>query len=223
MATTNSFGKTHLRKEDGNASIGDVAMFVSNLQSYVAVNSDNAFDAAGKTGAKQIQIIGLDSSFKRISENVFLKGTENTITKNQFIFIENVEVIQVGELKANQGTIRLSNEDGLLGTVLPGNNRMLTTAIVVQNGATGQILSWSARINDEKGGSRATYRLCQLTLSNKVVRPLDEITLVPGTNNHIHIPFNANINKTSILYISAWTDSEGVEVSGGIKVSLESK
>ena len=224
MATKHSFGKQILRQDDGLSVVGDVPFLISNLQSFVAINSDNAFDAAGKEGARQIQIIGIDKTFNRITENIFLKGVEQVVSKKEYIFIEAVEVIQVGSLFGNQGTIRISSVEGLLGKVNPNRNRMLSSAIVVPEGRVGELHSWFARINQNEGVASATYTLCNLTLKNGVSRPLDEITLLPGANNDFHRNYNQAIiiNRPSILYVTATTDSEGVEVSTGLEVSLQS-
>ena len=83
--------------------------------SVMKVSSSSASDTSAGTGARTIEIEGLDANFAEITETVTLTGQTAVNTTNSFYRINEVEVLTAGSGKTNAGNIYVGT-----GTVTAG-------------------------------------------------------------------------------------------------------
>lgn len=80
--------------------------YVSPTQARVHnIASSSASDTSAGTGARTLNILGLDSTYSLISEDITLNGVSNVATVNSYIFIQNMRVLTAGSGGSNAGTI----------------------------------------------------------------------------------------------------------------------
>jgi len=108
---------SHINKFGYNASVGINFETVTDLggdQYYptsagvVSVVSDDANDDDGDTGARTVEIQGLDSNYDEISETVTLNGTSAVTTTASFLRVFRGKVLTAGSSGTNEGLITLS-------------------------------------------------------------------------------------------------------------------
>lgn len=83
--------------------------------STMTVSSDDANDAAAGTGARTVEIMGLDANHQVVFEAVTLNGLTEVTTTNAFLRIQSLEVIDAGSGGENAGIIYIGT-----GTVTSG-------------------------------------------------------------------------------------------------------
>lgn len=83
---------------------GGVLSFLSAAETMDIVSTDAADTAAG-TGARTINVFGLDGNYMPISENVTLNGTTPVTTTNAFMRINRMRLDTTGSGNVNAGSI----------------------------------------------------------------------------------------------------------------------
>lgn len=73
------------------------------------VTSSDADDTSSGTGARTVEIEGLNSSWAVITETVTMNGTANVTTSNSFLRVYRVRVVTAGSTGVNEGTITCTN------------------------------------------------------------------------------------------------------------------
>lgn len=81
----------------------------------IKVSSSSANDAAGNTGARTVQIVGLDANYNVISEAIALNGQTAVNTVNSYLRINDFYVLTAGSGNTAAGTIYAG-----VGTVTAG-------------------------------------------------------------------------------------------------------
>lgn len=82
--------------------------------------SDNVADTLAGTGARKVQILGLDSALEDISEVVEMDGTTIVPTVNSYLRINDIFVIEAGTDGTNQGIIEATAQtDGTVTVHMP--------------------------------------------------------------------------------------------------------
>jgi hypothetical protein len=79
----------------------------------VNIVSDSAEDGAGtETGTNVIRIIGVDTNFDILQEDISLNGTGTVTTTGEFLFINTTFGISSGSVASNAGTITFTHSTG---------------------------------------------------------------------------------------------------------------
>ena len=73
------------------------------------VVSTDADDSSSGTGARTVEIEGLDSNWDVLTETVSMNGTTNVTTTNSFLRVYRVRVVTAGSTGVNEGTITCTN------------------------------------------------------------------------------------------------------------------
>lgn len=85
---------------------GDLTFLSSAETMNVASSStDDDGDPAG-TGARTVEVEGLDSNYAVITETVTMNGTSNVLTTNSFLRVYRMRVLTAGSTGSNVGIIR---------------------------------------------------------------------------------------------------------------------
>ena len=85
----------------------------------MTVSSSNTNDTSAGTGARTVQILGLDGDYNEISETITLNGQTAVTTTNSFLRVNRAIVLTAGSGGANAGTIYVGT--GTVTTGVPAN------------------------------------------------------------------------------------------------------
>jgi len=77
----------------------------------LGIASTSTDDTGGGTGARSVEINGLDASYLEVSETVVLSGNTKVTTSSSFLRINKVRVVTTGTTGENQGDIYISSGD----------------------------------------------------------------------------------------------------------------
>jgi len=77
----------------------------------LGIASTSTDDTAAGTGARSVEISGLDASYLEITETVVLSGNTKVTTSSSFLRINKVRVVTTGTTGENQGDIYISSGD----------------------------------------------------------------------------------------------------------------
>lgn len=93
------------------------------LGSTLEIVSDDPLDAYGAQGAMVLHLLGIDSSWNRVEEVVVMTGDVPVVTVNEFIRLNVMTVVAVGDDGLNLGKITASHGGVTIGVVKPGDGR----------------------------------------------------------------------------------------------------
>lgn len=91
----------------------------------LAISSDSSDDDITGTGARQIQVEGLDANFKEITEVVDLDGTNTVNTTQVFARLNRAYNVSAGSGGVNAGSITISDGVNTVGLISVGNGQTL--------------------------------------------------------------------------------------------------
>ena len=126
---TTSFGKWgrnpnihSISSEDVWDGGGDYPYILSATTLTMSSSDANDVNTTG-TGAWQVMIYGLNSSYVEITETVNLNGTTGVTTSNSFFRVNRMAVITAGSGGFNIGDLSLKNGVDTVGKILSGFNK----------------------------------------------------------------------------------------------------
>jgi len=175
-----------LFKFGNNATVGDSLETIwaeGGLYSYLTsatvlkVSSSSTDDTSAGTGARTVQLYGLDGDYNEINELVTLNGQTVVNTTQSFLRINRMIVRSAGSSGANAGVIYAGT--GTVTTGVPanvyasvngvtGSNQSLMALWTVPAGYTAYMLQYDV----SNGTTSNTPALCKLILA---VRPYGEV------------------------------------------------
>jgi hypothetical protein len=95
--------------------------------SALSVVSDNSADTATGTGAQRLVIVGLDSDWREIAENIALNGTTSVSTTQTFLRVNDAYVERAGSGAKNAGIISVTHSGNLQAVIVAGAGSALMT------------------------------------------------------------------------------------------------
>ena len=104
----------------------------------IEVRSSAGSDNATGSGAREVEIIGLDQDWNSIVENIVMNGTGWVESTNQFMRVNRVNVIDAGGNGYNNGTITVRHTS---------NNNTLQTIVSQRNSSTAAVWSIPDKFN----------------------------------------------------------------------------
>ena len=191
----------------------------------MTVSSSDANDTSAGTGARTVQIFGLDGSYNEVSEIIIMNGQTAVTTSNTYSRVNRALVLTAGSGGANAGVIYVGT--GTVTAGVPtnkyttingdGTNQSLQTFWTVPVGYTAYIY----QTNISTGNSSSTPAVLKTIL---VVRPFggvfntkEVITLTDG--NHLQ-NYNFPIKVTEKSDIEFRAESSSPSVSFNVSASL---
>lgn len=191
----------------------------------MTVSSSDANDTSAGTGARTIQISGLDGSYNEVSETIIMNGQTAVTTSNTYLRVNRALVLTAGSGGANAGIIYVGTGTVTAGvpvnkyTTINGDglNQSLQAFWTVPAGYTAYIY----QTNISTGNSSNTPAVLKTIL---VVRPFggvfntkEVITLTDG--NHLQ-NYNFPIKITEKSDIEFRAESSSASVSFDVSASL---
>ncbi len=115
--------------------------------SVVTLSSSSAADTSAGTGARVVQISGLDALYRPVDELVSLNGQTPVTTANAFLRIYGINVVAVGsggsnagDVYAGTGVVTVGVPDVVLMRVRPLNNASQSAVYTVPAGYTAYLI-----------------------------------------------------------------------------------
>ena len=110
----------------------------------LSVVSASANDASGGTGARTVEIQGLDSSWNLLTETITMNGLTPVVTTGSFLRVFRARVVTAGSLKSNAAQITMSSGGTTLAYITYdtiGMGQTLMAVYTIPNGKTGYIIN----------------------------------------------------------------------------------
>jgi len=126
------------------------------------VLSSDANDTSAGTGARTVELQGLDSSWNVLTETVTMNGTSAVTTTGSFLRIFRARVVTAGSSGRNEGTITIRDQDTSTTRALitngatDGNGQTLMAVYTIPAGKTGYVIN--INVSSQKDQEQ-TYRL----------------------------------------------------------------
>ena len=126
------------------------------------VLSSDTDDTSAGTGARTVELQGLDSSWNVLTETVTMNGTSAVTTTGSFLRIFRARVVTAGSSGRNEGTITIRDQDTSTTRALitngatDGNGQTLMAVYTIPAGKTGYIIN--INVSSAKDQEQ-TYRL----------------------------------------------------------------
>jgi len=126
------------------------------------VLSSDTDDTSAGTGARTVELQGLDSSWNSLTETVTMNGTSAVTTTGSFLRIFRARVVTAGSSGRNEGTITIRDQDTSTTRALitngatDGNGQTLMAVYTIPAGKTGYIININI---SSKKDQEQTYRL----------------------------------------------------------------
>ena len=135
--------------------------FMSSADQLEVLSSDTDDTSAG-TGARTVELQGLDSSWNLLTETVTMNGTSAVTTTGSFLRIFRAKVVTAGSSGRNEGTITIRDQDTSTTRALitngatDGNGQTLMAVYTIPAGKTGYVININV---SSKKDQEQTYRL----------------------------------------------------------------
>jgi hypothetical protein len=149
----------------------------------MTVSSSSANDSSNGTGARTVQILGVNGTGEYVTETVTLNGQTAVNTTKAYDAIERITVLTVGSGGVNAGNINVGTgvvtagvPATIYGQVGVGDNISLTGHWTCPVGYTGYMVSGSISSSTESGSNYITGRL-KLRSVDGIVRTAAIVTL----------------------------------------------
>jgi hypothetical protein len=130
--------------------------------------SDDTDDTSAGTGARTVEIEGLDSSWNVLTETVTMNGTTPVVTTGSFLRVYRARVVTAGSSGTNEGTITFTNttSSNIIAQISVDNSgfgQTLMACYTIPAGKTGYLISLDFSSSKD---NEHTFRL--LTRDNTV-------------------------------------------------------
>src|SRR6056300_1624138 len=193
------------------------------------VSSSSTDDTAAGTGARTVEIFGLDGNYNEISETVTLNGQTAVNTTQSYLRINRMIVRSAGSGGANAGVIYAGTgtvTSGVPANVyasingVTGSNQSLMALWTVPAGYTAYLLQYEV----SNGTTSNTPAVCKLVLA---VRPYGEVfqykdvkSLTTGMHVEETFTIPIKIEEKSDIEVRALSSSGSVsfDISAGLEI-----
>lgn len=138
---------------------GTYAFYPTTAQTVQAVSTSTSDTSAG-TGARTIQVYGLDSNWEEQDETVILNGTTPVVLANTYIRLFRTVVLTAGTLETNAGDITVEVSGGDVGIFIDASDGQTQHAIyTVPAGKTAYFVKGYVGLTaDDKNGEIAEFQ-----------------------------------------------------------------
>ena len=188
------------------------------------LKSSNVNDTSAGSGARTVQIYGLDSNYNRYNETLTLNGTSNVATAS-YTMIYRMIVRSAGATGWNEGDIIVTADtDGTVtAKITATNNQTLMTQYMVPAGKKGYMTNYSATLK-KSGGVAKIADVFLMSMEFGQVWRIRDITsaATDGANN---IPHKFEPEKVfqakELIELRANPSADGQDVSGRYDLILK--
>ena len=186
------------------------------------VVSTDTDDSSSGTGARTVEIEGLNSSWAVITETVSMNGTTNVTTTNSFLRVYRARVVTAGSSGVNEGTITMTNttSSNVIAQISVDNSgfgQTLMAIYTIPAGKTGYLISINGSSSKDNEHS---FRLLARdnTVSNAAWNTKEFLNARGGFNLYKKFAINKYTEKTDLDFQAI--ASAASAASGGFELIL---
>lgn len=203
---------------------GDYTGHDATAAETVEVFSSSATDNSAGSGARTLEVYGLDSSWAEQSEVISLSGATPVDTANTYIRMNRMIVRTAGGNLSNAGTLtaRQNVTTANVFAVMPvGYNQTMIAAYTIPNGKTGHLMSWYASFSGNTKGVSDVRFLARP--EGEVFQVKEELSIFADGSSFVQrgfdVPKGSYAEKTDIV-ITADSDTNNVAISAAFDLLL---
>lgn len=182
------------------------------------VYSSSANDTSAGTGARTVEIQGLDANYNVQTETITLNGTTAVTTTNSFLRVYRAKVITAGSGEENAGDITIETTTGstVQAEIIATNNQTLMAIYTVPAGKTAYILNYYVSVPKD----REVEAVIRIRKPSEVFQIKHQIYLVSDKFTHeFGLPLVAT-EKSDIQLAAKNLDGITCNMSGGFDIVL---
>lgn len=188
----------------------------------VTVVSSSVNDTSAGTGARTIQLVGLDANYLPISETVTLNGTSTVDTVNSYLRLDRGIILTAGSGKTNAGTITARQKvttANIFFALLITENQTHVGCFTIPAGYTGFIVACFFGVNKPGSGGGTFDRSAGIDI---YARPLGgvynskfhtSVTSGHDVDHHFQVPIVLT-EKTDVVMRCDDVSNDSTDVSG---------
>lgn len=216
-ASVNKFGANDsLNSSLETIWIGDSRYTFPSSAATLTVSNSSANDAAAGTGAQQIKIQGVNSSYTEIEETVTMNGTTSVTTSSSFLRVNRAFVTSAGSGGENAGDISIKNSGTEIGKISTGLNQTLQAIYTVPGNKTGFIKSYYYSIPKDKEAECRLY----VKEADGVSQAKHQLFLQEAYVQHV-FSFPLKVSEKSDIELTAKSlDGTTYSVSAGFDIMI---
>jgi hypothetical protein len=125
----------------------------TSAQTTTVSSNDNSDNSTG-TGARTIEVQGLDSNWNKIVEtNIALNGTTNVTLSNQFLRVYRIKVLTAGSQATNDGDIDVKHGSTVIGRITEGFGQSLMAVYTTAANTRNYLYEWHSELGPKIGSS----------------------------------------------------------------------
>lgn len=182
------------------------------------ISSSSTDDTSAGTGARTVELQGLDGDYNQISETVTLNGQTAVNTTNSFLRIYRMVVKTAGTgaqnagvIYAGTGTVTLGVPANKYATIAIGDNQTLMALWTVPAGYTAYLLQTDVTVATTQNNKYCTTHL--------MARPLGEVFQVKDkfvkaeSSHHQQYDIPLKFEEKTDIEVRAIGDSSGADIA----------
>lgn len=188
----------------------------------LSVQSTSASDSSGSSGARTVELFGLDSNFAEINETIPLDGTSGVTSACDYRRIFRMAVRSAGSDGLNHGELSACGNSIGLAYISASQNQTLMTIYTVPASTDAYLYGYYASINKVLGAANrdAVIRF-MARLNGEVFQVKETVGVTPNSGplpREYRLPVRY-AEKTD-FYISASVSDDNTDVSAGFDMLL---
>lgn len=201
-------GYSNVSKFGYNSSVGSISYesvwetggaypFMTTADQLEIVSADSNDTSAG-SGARTVELQGLDSSYNLLTETITMNGTTAVTTSGSFFRIFRAIVITAGTGNVNAGNITITDQDTSTtrASILAGNGQTLMAVYTVPAGKTAYIVNFNFSSSKDQ---EMEYRIrTRNGIADAAWQLKEFVTCRGGFNDFIKRAINLVPEKTDI-------------------------
>lgn len=113
--------------------------------------SSSANDASAGTGARTVEVQGLDSSYAFTSETATLNGTTAVTLTNSYLRVFRAKVLTAGSTGYNEGDIDIKHSTTTIARITIQLNQTLMALYTIPLNHTGYLFEWHSEVGAKVG------------------------------------------------------------------------
>jgi hypothetical protein len=194
------------------------------LYSYLAsasvlkVSSSSTADTSAGTGARTVELSGLDTNYDEISETVTLNGQTAVNTTNEFLRINRMVVRSAGSGEQNAGVIYAGTGTVTTGvpankyaTIAIGDNQTVMALWTVPRGYTAYLLQTDITVATTQNNKYCTVHL--VSRPNGEVFQIKDKFVKSESSVHQAYTIPLNFEEKTDIEVRAIGDSAGADIA----------
>jgi hypothetical protein len=194
------------------------------LYSYLAsasvlkVSSSSTADASAGTGARTVELSGLDTNYDEISETVTLNGQTAVNTTNEFLRINRMVVRSAGSggqnagvIYAGTGTVTTGVPANKYATIAIGDNQTVMALWTVPRGYTAYLLQTDITVATTQNNKYCTVHL--VSRPNGEVFQIKDKFVKAESSVHQAYTIPLKFEEKTDIEVRAIGDSSGADIA----------